>query len=51
MEDNLVYYLFLLAVVILAVVIVKRIASCMVRSAVALLVALVLAYVYFVYLR
>jgi hypothetical protein len=49
--ENIGYYLFLLAVIVVGFIIVKRVASCMIRSIVLIVVLLALAFVYFVYLK
>ena len=47
MESNLGYYLFALAAIIVAFLIVKKVASCMIKSVVLLVLVVVLAVVYF----
>lgn len=49
--ENVGYYLFLLAVIVVAVIIIKKVASCIVRSIVLGVVAIVLAYLYYRYGR
>lgn len=49
--ENAGYYLFLLAVIVVGFIVVKRVASCMIRSIVLIVVLLALAFVYFVYLN
>ena len=49
--ENIVYYIAMLAVVIIAFLIIKRVVSCMVRSIVTLVLVAVLAYIYYTYLR
>ena len=45
------YYLFMLAAIVVAFLIIKRVVSCFVRSVVLLVLAAVLGYVYWMYLR
>ena len=49
--DNTGYYIFLLVAIIVAFLIVKRVASCLIRSIVLIVFAAVLAYVYFVLMQ
>ena len=49
--DNTGYYIFLLVAIIVAFLIVKRVASCLIRSIVLIVLAAVLAYVYFVLMQ
>lgn len=49
--DNFGYYIACLIVLIIGIFIVKKVMSCMVRAVVGIVVAAVLAYVYFMYLR
>lgn len=49
--DNLHYYIWLLAVIVVAFLIVKRVASCMVRMVVLGVAAALLAYIYYMYLN
>jgi hypothetical protein len=51
MESNVGYYIFLLVAIIVAFLIVKRVASCLIRSIVLIVLVAVLAYVYFTVLR
>jgi hypothetical protein len=44
--DNIGYYLFVLAVIIIGVVLIKKIASCMVKTIVFLVLLAILAYIY-----
>lgn len=50
-NNSYIYYIFLLVAVIVAFLIVKRVASCLVRSIVLIVLVAVLAYVYFTFLR
>ena len=50
MED-IGYYLFLLAAVIVAFLIIKKVTTCLVKSIVGIVLLAVIAYVYFMYLR
>lgn len=45
--DNIGYYIFVLAVIIVGVALIKKIASCMVKTIVFLVLLAILAYVYF----
>ena len=48
---NIGYYAAMLAVIIIAFLIIKRVVSCMVRTVVTLVLIAVLAYIYYMYLR
>lgn len=49
--ENIEYYLFMLAAIIVAFLIIKRVVSCLVRSIVLIVLAVVLGYIYYMYLR
>ena len=49
--DNIGYYIFLLVAVIVAFLIVKKVASCLIRSIVLIVLAGVIGYIYWMYLR
>ena len=49
--ENIEYYLFMLAAIIVAFLIIKRAVSCLVRSIVLIVLAVVLGYIYYMYLR
>ena len=49
--DNIGYYIFLLVAVIVACRIVKKVASCLIRSIVLIVLAAVIGYIYWMYLR
>jgi hypothetical protein len=49
--ENIGYYLFLLAAVIVAFLIIKKVTTCLVKSIVGIVLLAVIAYVYFMYLR
>ena len=49
MENNFAYYVFALVAIVVAFVVVKKVASCLIRSIVLLAVAAALAYVYYTY--
>lgn len=49
--ENIGYYLFILAAIIVAFLVIKRVASCLIRSIVAIVLVAVLAYIYWMYLR
>jgi hypothetical protein len=48
---NIGYYIFILVAIIVAFLIIKKVASCLIRSIVAIILVAVLAYVYWMYLR
>lgn len=48
---NIGYYIFILVAIIVAFLIIKKVASCLIRSIVAIVLVAVLAYVYWMYLR
>jgi len=49
--ENIGYYLFMLAAIVVTFLIVKRVVSCLVRSVVLIVLAVVLGYIYYMYLR
>ena len=49
--DNIGYYIFLLVAVIVAFLIIKKVASCLIRSIVLIMLAAVIGYIYWMYLR
>ena len=49
--DNIGYYIFLLVAVIVAFLIIKKVASCLIRSIVLIVLAAVIGYIYWMYLR
>ena len=49
--ENLGVYAAMLAAIIIAFLIIKRVMSCMVRTVVTLVLVAVLAYIYYMYLR
>jgi len=49
--ENIEYYLFMLAAIIVAFLIIKRVVSCLVRSIVLIVLSVVLGYIYYMYLR
>ena len=51
MSSNIGYYLFALAAIIVAFLVVKKIASCMIKSIVMLVLIAVLAAIYFLYIQ
>lgn len=51
MTDNFMYYLALLALVIIGVLVVKRIASCLVKTIITLLLIAVGIVIYYYYLQ
>jgi hypothetical protein len=51
MESNISYYIALLALIIIGVFAAKKIASCLIRSIVCLVLLAVMAYIYWTYLR
>ena len=48
---NLGYYIFILVAIVVAFLIIKKVASCLIRSVVAVVLVAVLAYIYWMYLR
>ena len=51
MESNVSYYIALLALIVLGVFAVKKIASCLIKSVVCLVLLAAMAYIYWTYLR
>lgn len=51
MENNIGFYLFALAAIIVAFILIKRVASCLIKSVVAIIMVVVLAFIYFYYIR
>ena len=49
--ENIGYYAAMLAAIIIAFLIIKRVVSCMGRAVVTLVLVAVLAYIYYMYLR
>lgn len=49
--ENIGYYAAMLAAIIIAFLIIKRVVSCMVRTVVTIVLIAVLAYIYYMYLR
>ena len=49
--DNIGFYAFLLAAIIVGFLVVKRTVSCLIRSIVLLAMVIALAYIYFMYFR
>ena len=49
--ENIGYYIFMLAAIIVAFLIIKKVVSCFVRSVVLIVLAAVLGYIYWMYLR
>jgi len=49
--ENLTYYLALLALIIIGFFIIKRVASCMIRSIVSIVLLVLAAAIYWLYLR
>lgn len=49
--ENIGYYLFILAAIVVAFLIIKKVVSCFIRSVLLIVLALVLGYVYWMYLR
>lgn len=49
--DNIGYYIFLLVAVIVAFLIVKKVASCLIRSIVLIVLAALMGYIYWMYLK
>ncbi len=51
MENNVGYYVMALAAIIIGVVVIKKVASCLVRTVVTLVLIAALAAIYLLYLR
>lgn len=49
--DNAGYYIFLLVAVIVAFLVIKRVASCIIKSAILIAMVVALAAIYYLYLR
>lgn len=49
--ENILPYLFLLLAIVVAVTIIKKVASCMIKTVVGIVLIAVLAFVYYFYLR
>ena len=49
--ENIGYYAVMLAAIIIAFLIIKRVVSCMIRTVVTLVLIAVLVYIYYFYLR
>ncbi|MBP3229878.1 MAG: hypothetical protein J6M40_03955 [Prevotella sp.] len=47
MENNFAYYVFALVAVVVAFLVIKKVASCLIRTIVGVVVVAVLAYLYF----
>jgi hypothetical protein len=51
MENNIGYYLALLALIIIGFIVVKKVASCMIKSIVGIVLLLAAATIYWLYLK
>ena len=51
MENNIGYYLALLALIIIGFIVVKKVASCMIKSIVGIVLLLATAAIYWLYLK
>jgi len=49
--ENFYYYLAALALIIIAFLVIKRVASCLIRSVVGIGVLVIIAYIYWFYIR
>ncbi|MBR0050095.1 MAG: hypothetical protein IJP74_12395 [Prevotella sp.] len=49
--DNIGYYLFMLAVIVVGFIVVRKVASCMIKSVVLLVAIAALAAIYYLYIR
>ena len=49
--NNLMYYIALLALIIIGFIVVKKVASCMIKSIVTIVLILAVAAIYWLYLR
>ena len=47
METSFAYYLFVLAAIVVGVVVVKKIASCLIKTVVLIAIVALMAYIYF----
>lgn len=47
--ENYIYYIFCLIAIIVGVVIVKKVAGCLIKSVILLAIIAVMAYIYFTY--
>ena len=48
--ENIVYYIFAAAVVLIAFLLIKKVASCLIKGAILAVIVAILAFVYFNYL-
>lgn len=48
---NVSYYIFVLVAIIVAFLVIKKVASCLIKSAVLIAMVIVLAAIYYLYLR
>lgn len=48
---NIGYYIFILVAIIVAFYIIKKVASCLIRSIVTIVLVAILVYIYWMYLR
>ena len=51
MENNIGYYIALLALIIIGFIVVKKVASCMIKSVVGIILILAAAAIYWLYLK
>ena len=51
MENNIGYYLALLALILIGFIVVKKVASCMIKSVVGIILILAAAAIYWLYLK
>ena len=51
MENNIGYYLALLALIIIGFIVVKKVASCMIKSIVGIILIMAAAPIYWLYLK
>lgn len=51
MEHNITYYLVLLALIIIGFFVVKKVTSCMIKSAITIILAVLAAVIYWLYIK
>ena len=51
MEGNIIYYIMLLALIVIGFLVVKKVASCMIKSIVTIVLIVIAVAIYWLYLR
>lgn len=51
MDDNFMIYAGALLAIVIGFIIIKKVASCLIRSVVGIVVLLIVAYIYYMYMR